>query len=37
VAAELDDAIEQVSLGTSDSATALKAAEDKANAIGTGS
>ena len=37
VAAELDDAIEQVSLGTQDSATALKAAEDKANAIGTGS
>ncbi len=36
VAAELDDAIEQVSLGTNDSATALKAAEDKANAIGTG-
>ena len=36
VAAELDDAIEQVSLGTKDSAAALKAAEDKANAIGTG-
>ena len=36
VAAELDDAIEQVSLGTNDSATALKAAEEKANAIGTG-
>jgi multiple sugar transport system substrate-binding protein len=36
VAAELDDAIEQVSLGTQDSETALKAAEEKANAIGTG-
>ena len=29
--------IHHVSLGTNDSATALKAAEDKANAIGTGS
>jgi multiple sugar transport system substrate-binding protein len=36
VAAELDDAIEQVSLGTQDSEAALKAAEEKANAIGTG-
>jgi multiple sugar transport system substrate-binding protein len=36
VAAELDDAIEQVSLGKSDSKTALEAAEKKANAIGTG-
>jgi multiple sugar transport system substrate-binding protein len=37
VAAELDDAIERVSLGKEDSATALKTADDKANAIGTGS
>jgi multiple sugar transport system substrate-binding protein len=37
VAAELDDAIERVSLGKEDSATALQTAEDKANAIGTGS
>jgi multiple sugar transport system substrate-binding protein len=37
VAAELDDAIERVSLGKEDSASALKTAEDKANAIGTGS
>ena len=36
VAAELDDAIEQVSLGTKESEPALKAAEDKANSIGTG-
>jgi multiple sugar transport system substrate-binding protein len=37
VAAELDDAIEKVSLGKEDSAAALKTADDKANAIGTGS
>ena len=37
VAAELDGAIELVSLGKADSATALKSADQKANAIGTGS
>jgi len=36
VAAELDDAVERVSLGKQDSATALKDAEKKANAVGTG-
>lgn len=36
VAAPLDDAIEQVSLGKSDAATALATAEEKANAIGFG-
>jgi len=36
VAAPLDDAIEQVALGKSDSAKALAAAEQKANAIGFG-
>ena len=36
VAAPLDDAIEQVSLGTQDSAAALKTAEEKANQIGLG-
>ena len=37
VAAPLDDAIEQVSLGKSDSETALADAESKANSIGFGS
>ncbi len=37
VAAELDDAIERVSLGKEESAAALKTADDKANSIGTGS
>ena len=37
VAAPLDDAVEQVSLGKSDAETALAAAEEKANAIGFGS
>lgn len=37
VAAPLDDAIEQVSRGKSDAATALAAAEEKANGIGFGS
>ncbi len=37
VASSLDDAIEQVSRGKQESAAALKSAEDKANAIGTGS
>lgn len=37
VASSLDDAIERVSLGKQDSAAALKAAEAKANSIGTGS
>ena len=36
VAAPLDDAIEQVSLGESDPETALATAEEKANAIGFG-
>jgi multiple sugar transport system substrate-binding protein len=36
VAAPLDDAIEQVSRGQSDSETALSAAEEKANGIGFG-
>ncbi|MGH8968996.1 MAG: sugar ABC transporter substrate-binding protein [Actinomycetes bacterium] len=36
VAAPLDDAVERVSLGTEESATALKTAESKANAIGFG-
>ncbi len=36
VAAPLDDAIEQVSLGESDSETALATAEEKANGIGFG-
>lgn len=36
VAAPLDDAIEQVSLGKSDSTTALGKAEEKANSIGFG-
>jgi multiple sugar transport system substrate-binding protein len=37
VAAPLDDAIEQVSLGKTDAKTALADAETKANAIGFGS
>jgi multiple sugar transport system substrate-binding protein len=37
VAAPLDDAIEQVSLGKSDSQSALSAAEKEANSIGLGS
>jgi len=37
VAAPLDDAIEQVSLGKSDAESALAAAEQKANSIGFGS
>lgn len=37
VAAPLDDAIEQVSLGQSDAQAALATAEEKANAIGFGS
>ena len=36
VAAPLDDAIEQVSLGKSDAKTALATAEEKANSIGFG-